>query len=107
MVFHCRSITNRYRCSFIHSPLFSGEEGEGYDSTVEDSRQRLLDNSERLERSGKKLDTGYKVCVETEEIGNKILGRYRPPCNGISRVKYTKRMVYLHYYYHDYYHYHY
>jgi len=50
-----------------------GEEGEGYDSAVEDQRQRLLDNSERLERSGKKLDVGYRVCVETEEIGNKVL----------------------------------
>jgi len=50
-----------------------GEEGEGYDSAVEDQRQRLLDNSERLERSGKKLDVGYRVCVETEDIGNKVL----------------------------------
>jgi len=50
-----------------------GEEGEGYDSAVEESRQRLLDNAERLERSGKKLDVGYKVCVETEEIGGRIL----------------------------------
>lgn len=50
-----------------------GEEGEGYDSAVEDQRQRLLDNSERTERSGKKLDIGYKICLETEEIGTQIL----------------------------------
>ena len=58
----------------MSQPVISGEEGEGYDSAVEDQRQKLLDNSERLERSGKKLDVGYRVCVETEEIGNKVLG---------------------------------
>jgi len=37
-----------------------GEEGEGYDSAIEDQRQRLLDNSERLERSGKKIRHGLQ-----------------------------------------------
>ena len=46
---------------------------------MEESRQRLLDNTERLERSGKKLDVGYKVCVETEEVGTKILGEISRP----------------------------
>ena len=30
-----------------------------------DQRTRLLDNSERLERSGRKLETGYRIAVET------------------------------------------
>lgn len=53
----------------------------GYDSAEElndirissDQKQRLLDNSERLERSGRKLEEGYRVVIETQEIGNHVL----------------------------------
>ena len=31
-------------------------------------RARLLDNSERLERVGKKMDAGYRTCIETGEL---------------------------------------
>ena len=36
-------------------------------------RAKLLDNSERLERSGKRLDDGYRTCIESEQIGTQIL----------------------------------
>jgi len=39
----------------------------------EDQRQRLLDNSERLERTGNHLSNAYRVAIETEEIGNSVL----------------------------------
>ncbi|ELU10032.1 hypothetical protein CAPTEDRAFT_152399 [Capitella teleta] len=39
----------------------------------QDQRQRLLENTERLERTSKNLDAGYKTCIETEEIGSAIL----------------------------------
>lgn len=52
------------------SELLGGEDG----ASSEDQRSRLLDNSERLERSNRRLDDGYKLCVETEEIGQDILG---------------------------------
>jgi len=39
----------------------------------EDQKQRLLDNSERIERSGKRLEEGYKVILETQEIGTHVL----------------------------------
>lgn len=53
----------------------------GYDSSEDlndariagDQKQRLLDNSERLERSGRKLEEGYRIVVETEEVGNQVL----------------------------------
>lgn len=38
-----------------------------------DQKQRLLDNSERIERTGKKLEEGYRVVLETQEIGNQVL----------------------------------
>ena len=36
-------------------------------------RSRLLDNTERLERSGKRLEDGYRTCIETEQIGSQVL----------------------------------
>ncbi|XP_064615390.1 vesicle transport through interaction with t-SNAREs homolog 1A-like [Liolophura sinensis] len=38
-----------------------------------DQRSRLLDNSENLERSSRRLDHGYRTVVETEEIGAQIM----------------------------------
>jgi vesicle transport through interaction with t-SNAREs protein 1 len=34
----------------------------------EDQKRRLLDNSERLERTGNRLEDGYRIAVETEEV---------------------------------------
>lgn len=53
----------------------------GYDSAGEyedlritvDQKQKLLDNSERIERTGKRLEDGYRVVLETQEIGNQVL----------------------------------
>lgn len=53
----------------------------GYDSVdefedigmQEEQKQRLLNNSERIERTGKTLEEGYRVIVETESIGNQVL----------------------------------
>ncbi|KAH9504033.1 Vesicle transport through interaction with t-SNAREs 1A [Bulinus truncatus] len=39
----------------------------------EDQRTRLLDNTETLERSGRRLDHGYRIAVETEQIGSQIM----------------------------------
>lgn len=36
-------------------------------------RQRLLDNTERLERSSKRLEAGYKTCIETGELMNPLI----------------------------------
>lgn len=59
---------------------FSDQEGRnellgGEDSqySSEDQRARLLDNTERLERTGTQLEEGYKMCVETEQIGVDIM----------------------------------
>lgn len=47
-------------------------ENEDY-TELEDQRRRLLDNTESIERSGRHLDKGYQVCVETEAIGAQIM----------------------------------
>jgi len=46
--------------------------GEGY-SLKDEQKQRLLSNSERIERTGNHLKTGYRIILETEEIGANIL----------------------------------
>ncbi|XP_023169954.1 vesicle transport through interaction with t-SNAREs homolog 1A [Drosophila hydei] len=38
-----------------------------------DQRQRLLDNSERIERTGNRLNEGYRVAIETEALGAQVL----------------------------------
>lgn len=53
----------------------------GYDSVDEYSdvhlsesqKQRLLDNSEKIERTGKKLEDSYRIILETQDIGNNVL----------------------------------
>ncbi|XP_055597199.1 vesicle transport through interaction with t-SNAREs homolog 1A [Uranotaenia lowii] len=55
--------------------------GGGYDSVdefdeigiQEDQKRRLLDNSERLERTGNYLKDSYRVVLETEQIGAQVL----------------------------------
>ncbi|XP_011862747.1 PREDICTED: vesicle transport through interaction with t-SNAREs homolog 1A [Vollenhovia emeryi] len=47
---------------------------ESWDNNVtEDQRKRLLDASERIERSGRTLQNGYRMALETEEIGSEVL----------------------------------
>ncbi|XP_012221856.1 vesicle transport through interaction with t-SNAREs homolog 1A [Linepithema humile] len=47
---------------------------ESWDNNVtEDQRKRLLDSSERIERSGRTLQNGYRMALETEEIGSQVL----------------------------------
>lgn len=72
---------------------FSDQEGRnellgGEDShSSEDQRARLLDNTERLERSGRQLDEGYKMCVETEQIGVDIMNNLQRDREVIERAR--------------------
>ncbi|XP_055639675.1 vesicle transport through interaction with t-SNAREs homolog 1A [Toxorhynchites rutilus septentrionalis] len=59
----------------------SRPKGIGYESVdefdeigiQEDQKRRLLDNSERLERTGNYLKDSYRVVLETEQIGTQVL----------------------------------
>ncbi|XP_015110897.1 vesicle transport through interaction with t-SNAREs homolog 1A [Diachasma alloeum] len=47
---------------------------DNWDSGVtEDQRKRLLDTSERIDRTGRTLQNGYRMVLETEEIGSQVL----------------------------------
>lgn len=48
--------------------------GDFEDVRIDESqKQRLLDNSERIERTGARLQEGYRVVIESQEVGNQIL----------------------------------
>ncbi|XP_036121516.1 vesicle transport through interaction with t-SNAREs homolog 1A isoform X3 [Molossus molossus] len=42
-------------------------------NSSENQRAHLLDNTERLERSSRRLEAGYQIAVETEQIGQEVL----------------------------------
>ncbi|XP_046752949.1 vesicle transport through interaction with t-SNAREs homolog 1A [Diprion similis] len=54
-----------------------GAEGggdESWDTSITiDQRQRLLDNSDRIERTGRNLQNGYRMVLESEEVGTQVL----------------------------------
>ncbi|KAK7869486.1 hypothetical protein R5R35_008198 [Gryllus longicercus] len=42
-------------------------------SMNDEQKLRLLDNTERMERTGRNLSTGYRIILETEDIGSQVL----------------------------------
>ncbi|EDW18060.1 vesicle transport through interaction with t-SNAREs homolog 1A isoform X2 [Drosophila mojavensis] len=59
--------------SFTTLDLAGG--GDYYEDVAisNDQRQRLLENSERIERTGNRLNEGYRVAIETEALGAQVL----------------------------------
>ncbi|XP_026501026.1 vesicle transport through interaction with t-SNAREs homolog 1A [Vanessa tameamea] len=67
-------VREEYRSVASNSAAYNIDQEEYDDwSMVNDQRRKLLDNTERLERSGKNLTEGYKVLLETEQIGAAVL----------------------------------
>lgn len=47
---------------------------EDFDIEIaEDQKRRLLDNSDRLERTGNQIQNAYRLAIESEEIGTQVL----------------------------------
>ncbi|CAH4030248.1 vesicle transport through interaction with t-SNAREs homolog 1A [Pieris brassicae] len=67
-------VRDEYRSVISNSAAYNIDPDDYEDwSTVNEQNQKLLDNSERLERSGKNLTEGYRIILETEQIGNAVL----------------------------------
>lgn len=49
--------------------LIGDTDGEDYN----DQNQLLINNSEKLERGRNRLEAGFQIAIETEQIGNNIL----------------------------------
>lgn len=51
----------------------SSDETRGQANLNDEQHRRLLDNSERIERSGNRLADGYRTILETEQLGTAVL----------------------------------
>ncbi|XP_071266319.1 vesicle transport through interaction with t-SNAREs homolog 1A-like isoform X4 [Salvelinus alpinus] len=52
-----------------------------------DFRAHLLDNTEKLERSSRRLEAGYQIAVETEQVGQEILANLHSDREKIQRSR--------------------
>ncbi|XP_061719035.1 vesicle transport through interaction with t-SNAREs homolog 1A [Cydia pomonella] len=66
-------VRDEYRSVTNNAGGYTDGEENFDDWTSNDQRQKLLDNTERLERTGKTLTEGYRVVLETEQIGAAVL----------------------------------
>ncbi|KAI8439128.1 hypothetical protein MSG28_012986 [Choristoneura fumiferana] len=66
-------VRDEYRSIASSAGVYTDAEDNFEDWTSNDQRQKLLDNTERLERTGKSLTEGYRVVLETEQIGAAVL----------------------------------
>ncbi|XP_053306187.1 vesicle transport through interaction with t-SNAREs homolog 1A isoform X4 [Spea bombifrons] len=56
-------------------------------NSSETQRAHLLDNTERLERSSRRLEAGYQVAIETEQVGQSILENLSQDREKIQRAR--------------------
>lgn len=60
---------------------------EDFGEIQADQKTRLLDNTLKLERQGKKLNAGYRLIIESEEMGAAILNDLQSQRETLTRVK--------------------
>ncbi|KAM5131752.1 vesicle transport through interaction with t-SNAREs homolog 1A isoform 1-T2 [Mantella aurantiaca] len=56
-------------------------------NSSESQRAHLLDNTERLDRSSRRLEAGYQIAVETEQVGQNILENLSQDREKIQRAR--------------------
>ncbi|XP_060884948.1 vesicle transport through interaction with t-SNAREs homolog 1A isoform X1 [Labrus bergylta] len=54
---------------------------------LREERAHLLDNTEKLERSSRRLEAGYQIAVETEQVGQEILTNLHSDREKIQRAR--------------------
>ncbi|XP_026098412.1 vesicle transport through interaction with t-SNAREs homolog 1A-like isoform X1 [Carassius auratus] len=67
-----------------------GDDGGSSESQLiklREERAHLLDNTERLERSSRRLEAGYQIAVETEQVGQEILANLHSDREKIQRSR--------------------
>ncbi|KAB7500382.1 Vesicle transport through interaction with t-SNAREs-like protein 1A [Armadillidium nasatum] len=69
----------------IRLELFSGE-GEGYGDNT-DQKQRLINNTETLERTSVRLTQSFKAAIDSEQIGAQVLGDLQHQRETLSRAR--------------------
>lgn len=81
--------------TYIRSDNMDSEEVYEDWNTANEQHQKLLDNTERLERTGKTLTEGYRVILETEQIGAAVLQDLSVQRETIQRSRGRVRMTLL------------
>ncbi|KAM4032032.1 vesicle transport through interaction with t-SNAREs homolog 1A isoform 1-T1 [Anomaloglossus baeobatrachus] len=67
-----------------------GDDGSSSESQLlklREERAHLLDNTEKLERSSRRLEAGYQIAVETEQIGQNVLENLSQDREKIQRAR--------------------
>ncbi|XP_035469153.1 vesicle transport through interaction with t-SNAREs homolog 1A isoform X1 [Scophthalmus maximus] len=54
---------------------------------LREERAHLLDNTEKLERSSRRLEAGYQIAVETEQVGQEVLANLHTDREKIQRAR--------------------
>lgn len=58
-----------------------------YDDDYSDNRSQLLSDTQLLESSSRKLESGYQLCVESEQVGAEILNNLNSQRETIRRAR--------------------
>ncbi|GMS95840.1 hypothetical protein PENTCL1PPCAC_18015, partial [Pristionchus entomophagus] len=77
------SVVNRLKESADRDELLALDESMSMDQQEE----QLIANTERLERTSRKLQDAYRIAIETEEIGTEVLGNLGAQRETINRSR--------------------
>lgn len=82
-----KRLEEEYNKSKIKPSQFFNDDSslDDFDVMPEDQKRRLLENSDRLERTGNQIQEGYRIAVETEEIGAQVLSNLSHQRDAIKR----------------------
>ncbi|XP_072945058.1 vesicle transport through interaction with t-SNAREs homolog 1A-like [Epargyreus clarus] len=80
-------VKEEYRSVSSNTATYNIDPEEYDDWSGNDQRRKLLDNTERMERSGRNLTEGYRVVLETEQIGAAVLQDLHAQREGIQRSR--------------------
>lgn len=69
-----KRLEEEYNKSKVKPTTLDDDSMEDFDIEIaEDQKRRLLDNSDRLERTGNQIQNAYRMTIESEEIGSQVL----------------------------------
>ncbi|KAK7919463.1 hypothetical protein WMY93_010747 [Mugilogobius chulae] len=73
----------------VRNELLGEDAGSSENQLIKlrEERAHLLDNTERLERSSRRLEAGYQIAVETEQVGQEILSNLHSDREKIQRAR--------------------
>ncbi|XP_008312086.1 vesicle transport through interaction with t-SNAREs homolog 1A isoform X1 [Cynoglossus semilaevis] len=73
----------------VRNELLGDDAGSSENQLIKlrEERAHLLDNTEKLERSSRRLEAGYQIAVETEQVGQEILSNLHTDREKIQRAR--------------------